>query len=299
MSWKTVVISKRSKLDFKMNYMVVRNDESTIKVYLDEINILIIENTAVSLTAALLNELNKHKIKVIFCDEKRNPSTELLSYYGCHDNVLKIRNQINWSDYSKQLVWTDIVREKIKNQSLLLKRYNIESHVKLQEFIDELEFNDSSNREGHAAKIYFSSIFGKDFTRTSECYVNSGLNYGYAIILSAINREISASGYLNQLGIFHDNQFNNFNFGCDLIEPIRPIIDFNAMDYCCDRFDHDEKMKLVSILKDSVFINGSNQTLLNAIGIYVRSVFDAIINEDTNLIRYIDYEKYLREKNEL
>lgn len=89
MSWKTVVISKRSKLDFKMNYMVVRNDESTIKVYLDEINILIIENTAVSLTAALLNELNKHKIKVIFCDEKRNPSTELLSYYGCHDNVLK------------------------------------------------------------------------------------------------------------------------------------------------------------------------------------------------------------------
>ena len=34
MSWRTVVISSRSKLDFKMNYMIIRKDFETTKVYI-------------------------------------------------------------------------------------------------------------------------------------------------------------------------------------------------------------------------------------------------------------------------
>lgn len=49
MSWRTVVITSRCKLDFKMGYMVVRTEE-TKKVLLDEIAVLLIENPAVSLT---------------------------------------------------------------------------------------------------------------------------------------------------------------------------------------------------------------------------------------------------------
>ncbi len=93
MSWRVVVISKRAKLDLQMNYLVVRSDE-TIKIYIGEISTIMIENTAVSLTVALLSELTKRKIKVVFCDEKRNPSSELMPYYGSHDTSSKIRNQI-------------------------------------------------------------------------------------------------------------------------------------------------------------------------------------------------------------
>lgn len=92
MSWRTVVISSSAKLDYHMGYMVVRKDEE-IKIHISEISILIIESTAVSLTAALLSELTKKKIKVIFCDEKRNPSSELVPYYGAHDTSEKIRRQ--------------------------------------------------------------------------------------------------------------------------------------------------------------------------------------------------------------
>ena len=74
MSWRTVVIGSRSKLDFKMNYMIIRKDFETTKVYIDEIYMLIIESTAVSLTAVLLNELIKKKVAIVFCDEKRNPA---------------------------------------------------------------------------------------------------------------------------------------------------------------------------------------------------------------------------------
>ena len=210
MSWRVVVISKSAKLDYQMGYMIVRQDVTT-KIHLSEISVLMIESTAVSLTAYLLCELVKKKIKVIFCDEKRNPSSELVSYYGCHDTSMKIRNQIKWSDDIKGAVWTEIVAEKIRNQSKLLKFYDKQEYQLLEEYVCELEFGDVTNREGHAAKVYFNVLFGMDFTRTAENSINAALNYGYGIILSAFSREIVANGYITQLGLFHDNMFNQFN----------------------------------------------------------------------------------------
>ena len=76
--------SKRAKLDLQLGKMVVRSDEVT-KIVLSEISTIMIESTAVSITASLIAELAKRKVKVIFCDEKRNPSCELVNYYGSHD----------------------------------------------------------------------------------------------------------------------------------------------------------------------------------------------------------------------
>ena len=71
MSWRTIEISNSGKLDYQMGYMVVRQ-ESTTKIHLSEIHTLILATTAISITCALLSELTKQKIKVVFCDEKRN-----------------------------------------------------------------------------------------------------------------------------------------------------------------------------------------------------------------------------------
>ena len=76
MSWRIIVISKRAKLDYKLDHMVIRKDD-VLKIHLSEISMLIIESTEVSLTTALLSELIRRKVKVVFCDEKRNPSSEL------------------------------------------------------------------------------------------------------------------------------------------------------------------------------------------------------------------------------
>ena len=125
MSWRTVVISSNAKLDYQMGYMVVRRMD-TMKIHLSEIEILIVESTAVSLTAALLNELSKKKIKVIFCDEKRNPSSELVGYYGSHDTSTKIRTQITWKEEVKKAIWTEIVAEKIRKQAEHLEFWSLE-----------------------------------------------------------------------------------------------------------------------------------------------------------------------------
>lgn len=65
MSWRTVVISNSAKLDYQLGFLVIRNTD-VVKIYLNEISILMIETTSVSITAALLCELTKRKIKVIF-----------------------------------------------------------------------------------------------------------------------------------------------------------------------------------------------------------------------------------------
>lgn len=224
MSWRTVIVSKNSKLDYQLGYLVVRGQE-TVKVHLNEIAVVIIENTAVSLTAYLLSELIKHKIKVIFCDEKRNPSSELVPYYGSHDTSMKVKKQCEWTKENKSAVWTEIVTEKIRKQAeLLTKKEKHESNI-LYQYIEEVEFADVTNREGHAAKVYFNALFGKEFTRTTDSPINAALNYGYTLILSMISREIVTNGYITQLGLFHDNMFNQFNLASDIMEPYRPIVD--------------------------------------------------------------------------
>ena len=289
MSWRTIVISKRAKLDLQLGYMVVRSEEVT-KIVLSEISTILIESTAVSLTTGLLAELSKRKIKVIFCDEKRNPSSELVSYYGSHDTSNKVRKQIAWKQNTKEAVWTEIVTEKIRKQKEILEILGKEESEILSSYIKEITWNDGTNREGHAAKVYFNALFGLDFTRTEDNYINAGLNYGYSIILSAFTREIVANGYITQLGLFHDNMFNQFNLASDLMEPFRVLIDQKVLQMKLIDFEHSEKMQLVDILNQEVLIDGKNQYANNAIKIYCKSVFDALNDDDSSLMRFYRIE---------
>lgn len=289
MSWRTVVISSSSKLDYQLGFLVVRGQE-TKKVHLGEIGTVIIESTAVSLTAALISEMTKRKIKVIFCDEKRNPCSELVSYYGSHDTSAKIKKQVEWSRDIKTAVWTEIVSEKIRKQAELLDTYDRSEADMLYGYIEELEFGDVTNREGHAAKVYFNALFGMDFTRTAENSINAALNYGYGIILSSFNREIVANGYITQLGLFHDNMFNQFNLGSDLMEPFRPLVDSIVRENMPCKFEHDEKVMMLKTLEMEVQIADRTELVSNAIKIYCKSIFDALNDNDTSLIKFYKNE---------
>lgn len=285
MSWRVVVISYQAKLDYKLDYLVVRQ-ESTTRIHLSEISTLIIETTAVSLTAALMCEMMKRKIKVIFCDERRNPNSELIPYYGSHDTSIKIRKQMSWTEDIKQNIWTQIVTEKIRQQQCFLEELGKPAGQLLKQYIREINYGDSTNREGHAAKVFFNAVFGMTFTRTADDPINSALNYGYGIILSAFNREIVANGYITQIGIFHDNMFNPFNLGSDLMEPFRILVDRKVYEMEPLKFDREEKLALINLLNQEVFIEGKRNYINNAIKIYCKSVLDALNENDISLMRF-------------
>lgn len=272
-----------------MGYLVVRN-EAVTKIHLNEISMVMIESTAVSLTAALLVELANQKIKVVFCDHKRNPSSELLPYYGSHDTSLKIREQIAWSSDIKAMIWTEIVSQKIRKQMNLLAELGKEESSLLKKYIEEIEPGDVTNREGHAAKVYFNALFGKEFSRGADCTINAALNYGYSIILSCFTREIVANGYLTQIGLFHDNMFNPFNLASDLMEPFRPLIDRNIIKMKTEVFEKEQKHQLVNVLNSEVKIGGRTEFVSNAIRIYTKSVFSALRERDISELSFYGYE---------
>lgn len=285
MSWRTVIISGQAKLDYKMGLMVVRGEE-TKRVVIDEIAILVIENPAVSLTGCLIEALIEKKVKVIFCDSKRNPTAELVAHHGSHDSAAKIRTQITWSDEIKAVIWREIITEKIRKQAEFLYELGKDKEADLiTTYIGNVELLDASNREGHAAKVYFNALFGMDFTRSADNAVNAALNYGYSLILSTFNREVSANGYLTQLGIFHNNMFNHFNLSCDLMEPFRIIVDRFVFELMPETFDKDEKHAMWHILEQRVRIDNTYRSVSDAIKIYTRSVFEAINDGDASQIK--------------
>lgn len=294
MTWRTVVVSGYAKLDYKMDYLVVRKKEETFRIHLSEIYLLLLDSTTISITTALLSELIKKKIKVVFCDEKHNPSSELISYYGCHDTSMKVKQQIKWTNSIKKEVWTEIITEKIRKQMLLLEEEGYKERADiLRRYSYEIVQGDESNREGHAAKVYFNSLFGIDFTRSSDNHINACLNYGYGIILSCLNKEIVANGYITQLGIFHSSMYNSFNLGSDLMEPFRPIVDREVVRKLKEgfiSFEKEDKIDMLNLLNINLIIDGRSNTLTNSIKIYTRSIFDALNERDISLIRFYNHE---------
>ena len=288
--WRVVVVTGRSKLDLRYNSISIRRDNGTDFIHIGEVNILILETTTISITAALMCELIKQKVKVIFCDEKSNPHFELLPFYGSHDCSAKIKEQIAWTDFLKESLWTIIVTEKIENQMKLLKKLNKEEYKILQEYASQIEHNDNTNREGHSAKIYFSALFGNNFSRNKENSLNAFLNYGYQLLLSTFNKEIVANGYLTQIGIFHKNMFNYYNLSSDLMEPFRVIVDELAYKENPQKFEKDEKRKLQNILNLKFRINNVNHYLSDVIKIYTKSIFDALSSNDLSLVRFFQDE---------
>lgn len=287
MSWRTVVVSTHSKLEYKMGYLVCRN-EQVQKIHLSEISTLIIESTAVSLTSALVCELIKNKIGVVFCDEQHNPHSQLLPINGSHDASKKLKIQTEWDETIRADVWTEIVANKIYQQAKHLKDVGAEQADALFAYIEQLQRCDATNREGHSAKVYFNALFGLSFSRNKQNFTNSALDYGYAIILSAFNRAVVANGYNTQIGLFHRNEFNPFNFSCDLMEPFRVLVDRLVFQMEGEIFDTNAKRCLQNITNQRLKIAGKEHTVLDAIGIYCKSVFNALCTKDLSQICFYE-----------
>lgn len=299
MGWRTVVVNQTCKLDYKMGYLCVRTKDTIKRIYIDEINCLIIENPAVALTSYLLIALANNKVNIVFCDEKRLPQGEYHVFYGSHDTSRKVRNQIKWTEEQKNKIWQKVVYQKIVGQSTVLAcNDKTEASLKLQTYLPEIVPGDKTNREGHAAKVYFNALFGNDFTREDDTdEINFALNYGYAVLLSSVSREIVSNGYLTQIGIFHDNVFNELNLASDLMEPFRPFIDQTVMKMQFDNFGHEEKVHIIKFLENKVIIEGKEQFLSNALKIYVKSVLDAIDANIPEMIKFPEYELSIYESD--
>lgn len=287
MSWRTVIIQSHCKMNYNNGYLVVRK-ETIQMIHMSEIHTIMIDSIQASLTSALITEILKRKIKVIFCDDQHNPIGEIIPFYGGHNTSKIVDKQIHWNTNKKDEIWQKIVQQKIMNQAAMLKLFFRDGFEKLEDYAFKVEICDRTNREGHAAKLYFNSLFGHNFTRDEECNVNSALNYGYTLLLSTFNREVVSQGYITQIGIHHRNEYNFFNLSCDLMEPCRVFVDEVVYLNREKIFDQELKSALINVLNRKVKISDSEHYLTNAIQIFVKSIFRALESDNVDELKRIE-----------
>lgn len=275
--FRNVVIDSPCKLSYRGGYMVVRKEDETSKVHLSEVGTLTLQTEQVYISAYLMSELAKSKISFVVTDEKHNPVGQYLPIYGSHNTSGRIAEQIEWGPVAKKQVWQKIIKDKIRNQAQILQiRAREEGAAILEKMASEVRSGDSTNREAYAAKLYFKFLFGKDFSRDLKNPINAALDYGYSILLSSVNREIISRGYLTQCGIFHSNEFNQFNLACDFMEPFRPIVDRIVFDNIEEDFTKNDKLLLIDMLNQTVSYKDGAYRVSSVISLYVKDCLAAL-----------------------
>ena len=279
MGWRTVIVNTHSKLSYKNNHLIFKDATRTEMIHLSEVDILLLETTDIVLSTMLIKRLVDENILVIFCDDKRLPTAHLMPYYARHDSSLQLSRQIDWEEAVKAEVWTHIISQKILNQSIYLSACGfIEKSQSIMNLYQSLELFDPSNREGHSARIYFNTLFGKDFNRELDNDINASLDYGYTLLLSMFAREVVLSGCMTQFGLKHANQFNQFNLASDIMEPFRPIIDQIVYENRNHSFVK-IKRELFTIFSDTFQYNNMEMYLTNIVSDYTKKVIKALNNK--------------------
>ena len=283
MGWRSVIITQHAKLTYSMQMMIVQTRDGINQIPIEDINLLLVSTTQAVITSALISKLAQNQTKIIFVDEKGNPIVETAVYYPGTRNMAKLTQQFNWDDHLKELLWTKIVSQKIKNQIAVLANYHLNKD-EVQSELDQLEINDESNREAIAARKYFMLLFDKNFVRRDTSAINAALDYGYAILLSSFNREIAMNGYLTYFGIHHCSQENQFNLASDLMEPFRPFVDYWVKAHeKIKELTPDIKYGLVELLSLEIKFNGKKTLLTNAITVYVRECLKFLSGDSKEL----------------
>lgn len=276
MGWRTVVVDSRSKVGYRGGYVVIKKDKDVL-VHIAEIDVLVLASPQVSFTGMAMTELLKAKVKVILCDEKHNPIGELMGHRDYYRSSKRLMEQTQWSESLKGEATARLIRQKICNQAnLLVKTGRRDGAGLLYTYMGDVLPADATNREGHAAKVYFNALFGPEFERHTSDNTNAALDYGYAILLSCVNRAVTANGFVTQLGIHHCNEFNPFNLSCDLMEPLRPLVDEFVYDNPPpEALGKEYKYKLIGLLDRQITYDGRISYLTDAIDAYVRNVLRA------------------------
>ncbi|MFL2129020.1 type II CRISPR-associated endonuclease Cas1 [Ruoffia sp. FAM 26255] len=279
MGWRTVIVNTHSKLSYKNNHLVFKSSRANENIHLSEIDVLLLETTDITITTMLMKRLVDENILVIFCDDKRLPSSMVHAYYGRHDSSLQLNKQLDWNEESKSTIWTHIISQKILNQAQFLDYMTFtEKSNSLIQLHSTLKPFDPSNREGHSARIYFNTLFGNDFSRQLDNDINAGLDYGYTLLMSMFAREIVRSGCMTQFGLKRSNQFNDFNLASDFMEPFRILVD-QIVYRSKNKPFYGIKRDLLDIFTTSYGYNNKNMFLTNIVSDYTRKLIKVMNGE--------------------
>ena len=280
-AFKSVVIANNANLSLKQNHLHIAQADNEANLYLKDLSFIILESPQITLTSALLSAVAKHKIVLLTCDESHLPNGVFMPFLGHFQASQIAKEQLCVKEQTKAILWQKITKNKIVNQAFVLSHTGHKKQCEeLLDFVKQVRLNDSSFVESRAAALYFKTLFGIDFSRNNPCFINSALNYGYAIVRAAVVRAVCISGLLSWLGIKHANAFNQFNLCDDIIEVFRAFVDMKVLGLKSDDelLDKAHKRELIEILQCEVSLNGQKTPLIRGVNHFVQSFRNALLD---------------------
>ena len=278
------------KLSARAGFLQISEQNKLIKeIPFDTIFSVVVTSPLVTYTQPLLQRLSEEGIVVIVCGKNYIPCGIYMPLIGNYKQNYVQRAQFSAGIVLQKRIWQQIVIEKVKHQASVLQIFN--KRDLLTPLLEQITSGDSKNIEAVAAKKYFNLLFGKNFRRDTEQEgINSFLNYGYAVIRACVARFVVAVGLCPTLGVKHQNKLNPLCLVDDLMEPFRPIADYEVYKiFTENKLEADaelmpeHKRKLAGILDKTLKADNICSPVYLIIEDYVRQYADSVIAGKANL----------------
>lgn len=285
MGFRTVEISNPAEIHIKEGQLEIITEEGTALIPIEDISQIMVHGANIRLSTMDLSILSQHKVALMTLDEKHLPTAIVLPFEGHARQSKLMHAQVNTDSEKYLSLWTQIISKKISNQARTLSIIGRDKAEQVAEYVNKINRKNVDIIESTAAKEYFS-YYHEGLNRRVEDPINSRLNYGYAVVRSAIARSLVSVGFHPTFGIHHDSQLNAFNLADDLIEPYRAIVDLVANENIGSnvRLSKSERKEIAHVLHNACIVDGVKVNVLTAIDLMCESLKRIILDKsDENL----------------
>ncbi|WP_297570059.1 type II CRISPR-associated endonuclease Cas1 [uncultured Anaerovibrio sp.] len=280
MAFRTVEITKPTEIHIRSNQLELMQDEGQVNIPVEDIAVILTIGSNIRLSTMDLSILANNHVALVTLDNKYLPTALVLPFEGNTRQSQLIHRQVEFGNENYQKVWFQIIKRKIANQARALSILGLSGAEQVGTYAENLNMEETDCSEAMAAKLYFQH-YHEGLNRRGDDPINSRLNYGYAVVRSAICRAIAAVGCHPAFGIHHNNQLNAFNLADDLIEPFRPMVDLVAHENIDSNVNLSkaERSALARVLHNACLVNGSKVSVLYAIELMAESYKRILMRE--------------------
>ncbi|HFD16189.1 MAG TPA: type II CRISPR-associated endonuclease Cas1 [Rhodospirillales bacterium] len=257
--------SDNRHLSVDRGHLLIRGpDEQKQRVALDDIAVLICNAHGLTCSANLVLRLAERGAVVVFCGANHLPTAWTLPIVGHHEQSGRMRAQLAASPALRKRLWQRLVRAKVENQAAVLGAVGISGEA-LASMARRVKPGDPDNLEGLAAQRYWPLLFGEGFRRNPDGGgANALLNWGYAVLRSAVARAVVGAGLHPTPGIHHRSAVNPMCLVDDVMEPFRPFVDLavrRLVEEGNDEVGRESKARLVAVLYADLEVEGETSPM--------------------------------------
>ena len=295
MAWRGIHLSRPAYLCVEHNCLKLEfRDErgGTFSQPIEDLSYLILDNPSVALSGRCLAALAEANVLVLGVNSKHLPVWAALPWTNFHRQGEVLQLQMAATLPLKKQLWARTVQAKILAQAKCLSDNALDGAETLARLSKNVRSGDPDNVEARAARMYWSFLFpSRPFVRHQEDFPNALLDYGYAILRSAIARHLCAIGFVTQLGIHHDSLANAYNLADDIIEPFRPLVDHFVLAILRDSppaatFETPHRQALVRVMQADFSLDGNVLPTMAAIEATTASLKHALSEKNPDGLTY-------------